>query len=58
MKLTKTGNKLVIEIDLNPEASAPHTKSGKNKMAFTTGGFRYEQGLGIAINIIYSKKED
>ena len=55
MNITKTGNKLTLEIDLAPEPSAPPTKTGKNKMAFTTGGFTYQEGLGIAINIIYPK---
>ena len=53
MKVTKTGNKLIIEMDLEPEASAPLSKSGESRLAFTTSGFKNEQGLGISINIIY-----
>ena len=56
MKVTKTDNKLVIEVDLTPVENAQLSKSGKSKIAFTTGGFQYERGLGISMNIIYSKK--
>lgn len=56
MKVTKSGNKLLIEIDLIPEAAAPSSKSGKSRIGFTTAGFKYEQGLGIGLNIIYSKR--
>ena len=57
MRITHTNNKLVLDIDLTPEASAQLSKSGKSKIAFTTGGFKYENNLGISINIIYSNRK-
>lgn len=56
MKTTRTGNKLMLEIDLTPEESAPFSKSGKSKIAWTTGGFKYESNLGISVNVIYKEK--
>lgn len=55
MKLTKTGNKAIIELDLIPEGQEK-TKTLKNWKAYSTQGFIFEQGLGISINIIHSKK--
>lgn len=57
MKLKHEDNKLTLDIDLIPEASAQYSKSGKSKIAFTTGGFKYEGNLGISVNIIYSTKK-
>lgn len=57
MKITHTGNKLALDIDLTPEATAQLSKSGKSKIAFTSGGFKYEGNLGISINVIYSNRK-
>lgn len=56
MTLTKTGNKLTIELDLIPEAQAPLSSTGKSKIAYTSKGFKFEQGLGVSLNIIHSKR--
>ena len=57
MKIEQKGNKLVLDIDLTPEVTAQLSKSGKSKIAFTTGGFKYEGNLGISINVIYSNRK-
>jgi len=56
MVMKKAGNKLVLEIDLTPEEVAPLSSTGKNKIAFTSKGFAYEQGLGVSLNIIHAKQ--
>lgn len=58
MKVTKTGNKLVLTIDLLDVDNAPTSKSGRSKVLFTTNGFNYESGVGvgISINIIAAKR--
>lgn len=56
MTITKQGNKAVIELDLTPEGQAPLSTTGKSKIAYTSRGFKFEQGLGVSINIIYSKR--
>lgn len=55
MILTKQGNKLIIEVDLTPEAQAPLSSTGKSKIAFTSKGFKFEQGVGVSLNIIHAK---
>ena len=56
MKVTKVGNKLTLVIDLVDVESAPESKSGKSKVLFTTGGFKYSDGIGISVNIIAGRK--
>ena len=55
MTLTKQGNKLTIEIELVPESQAPLSSTGKSKIAYTSKGFKFEQGLGVSLNIIHAK---
>ena len=57
MKTELKGNKLTLDIDLTPQDLAQLSKSGKSKIAFTTGGFKYEGNLGISINVIYSNRK-
>jgi hypothetical protein len=57
MNMTRKGNKLTLEIDLVPEGQAQVSKSGKSKIAYTTGGFKYHEGLGLSINAIYRDKK-
>ena len=56
MKVTKTGNKLTLVIDLLDVESAPTSASGKSKVLFTTGGFKYNDGVGISVNVIAGRK--
>ena len=57
MDIKKTGNKLVLSIDLVDIKTAPASASGKSKVAFSTHGFNWtDMGLGISCNVIYSNK--
>jgi hypothetical protein len=55
MTLTRKGNKVTMEFELIPEGQE-RTSTGKNFKAYSSQGFKYEEGLGYSINIIYAKK--
>lgn len=48
------GNKLIIEIDLD---SKNLSKSGKTYMLATSGGFIWEEDIGISYNVVRKKKD-
>lgn len=59
MKMEVKGGKLLIEIDVSKEAitKAPMSKSGKNKLLATTGGFVEVNGSGIKVGLNVVTKE-
>ena len=55
------GNKLVIEVDISPEAvaSAPPSKTGKTRLVASTHGLRPvdgHAGLAVSLNVTQSNK--
>jgi hypothetical protein len=52
MKITKNDNKLTIEVEL--EAGHP-SSTGKTTILYSSGGFKYEQGVGVSLNVIKAK---
>ena len=54
MKVLKEGNKLILTIDLEPEASAPRSSTGKSKVLFSTHGFVAVEGgeVKLSVNVI------
>ena len=56
MDIKRTGNKLVLTMDIADIKTAPASASGKSKVAFSTRGFTWTENLGISLNVIYSNK--
>ena len=53
MEITRTGDKMMIVVDLNEDG--PDSKSGKSKILFSSGGFKPFEDLKIALNVIRKK---
>jgi len=54
MKIIKNGNKLTLEIELDPTGKPSST--GKTTILYSSGGFKYEQGIGVSVNVVKSKR--
>lgn len=52
--MTIKGDKLIIEVDVSDKAlkSAPTSKSGKNKLLASTGGFEAVGNVRVGLNVI------
>ena len=56
MKVSIVGNQMTLSLDLVPEAQAPLSASGKNKILYTSGGFQLANGYRVSITVIPAKK--
>lgn len=55
-KIQGQADELVIRVPFTPESTARLSSTGKNKIAYSSGGFKYENGLGVSLNVIHSKR--
>ena len=55
MEVKVTGNRMVITVDLKPEKDAPRSASGKNKVLFSSGGFKPVNGHRVNLTVIPGK---
>lgn len=55
LKITKNGNKVTVEFELEREGHP--SASGKTTVLFSTKGFVWEQGLGLNLTVLKSKRE-
>ena len=56
MAVTRVKNKLRIDVELDSKGRMSST--GKSTILFSSGGFKWfeEEGIGVSINIIKSKR--
>ncbi len=54
MKTKKDGNKLIIELQLQDEKTAPLSRTGRSRVAYSTRGFiPVDEKTAINLNVIY-----
>ena len=56
MNIKRVGNKLLLEVEVAPEAQARLSSTGKSKIAYSSGGFKSAEGLKINFTAIYPQK--
>jgi len=54
MKVVRNGNKVTIEFELG---SGYTSSTGKSTILFTSGGFKWIEGLGINLTVLKSNRE-
>ena len=55
MDVKVTGNKMVITADLTPAEMAPLSSTGKNRVLYSSGGFKVAGGHRINLTVIPAK---